>query len=141
MQGLVADDTGSIDVPLMADWPRRPRQKVDWASGKPSLTRWQVLARDQARGTTRLSLTPITGRTHQLRVHLAAIGHAILGDALYAPAPWALAAPRLLLHACTLSLPTLQATLGDGLSDGLSDGLTDGLGDAPPRPFTSPTPF
>ena len=139
--GLLADETGEITLPLAADWPNRPRQQVDQAAGKPSLTRWQVLARDQARGTTRLSLTPITGRTHQLRVHLAAIGHAILGDALYAPAPWALAAPRLLLHACTLSLPTLQATLGDGLSDGLSDGLTDGLGDAPPRPFTSPTPF
>jgi tRNA pseudouridine32 synthase/23S rRNA pseudouridine746 synthase len=105
--GLLHDDSGEIDLPLGADWPNRPRQQVDPATGKPSLTRWQVLARDGAQGTTRLALIPVTGRTHQLRVHLAAIGHAILGDALYAPPAGARAAPRLLLHACALGLPAL----------------------------------
>jgi tRNA pseudouridine32 synthase / 23S rRNA pseudouridine746 synthase len=104
--GRVVGESGEINLPLAADWPNRPRQQVDQGAGKPSLTRWQVLARDAALGTTRLALTPVTGRTHQLRVHLAAIGHAILGDALYAPAPWAQAAPRLLLHACALGLPS-----------------------------------
>ena len=163
--GLLADAAGEIKLPLAADWPNRPRQQVDQAAGKPSLTRWQVLARDEARGTTRLALTPITGRSHQLRVHLAAIGHAILGDTLYAPAPWAQAAPRLLLHACALSLPGLADGPDDGLEDGLEDGLADlpadplndpltrplvdalklalkvALNNAPVRHFTSPTPF
>ena len=94
--------TGSIDLPLMADWPNRPRQKVDREHGRPSTTRWTVL---QAGGaTTRLALEPVTGRSHQLRVHLQAIGHPILGDALYAPPDVAQAAPRLLLHACALTL-------------------------------------
>ena len=102
---------GVIDLPLIADWPQRPRQCVDMARGKPSVTHWQVIkvngpesGSDAASACTRLALQPITGRTHQLRVHLAAIGHAILGDALYAPAPVAAAAPRLLLHASRLSL-------------------------------------
>ena len=69
-----------------------------------SLTHWQVLARDAHAGTTRLALQPITGRTHQLRVHLAAVGHAILGDALYADAATQARAPRLLLHATRLAL-------------------------------------
>ena len=101
--GLPADDSGEIDLPLAADWPRRPRQQVSHAIGKPSLTRWQVLSRDAASGTSRLALIPVTGRSHQLRVHLAAIGHPILGDELYAPPAWAAAAPRLLLHACQLA--------------------------------------
>ena len=96
----------TIELPLAADWPARPRQKVDAASGRPSLTRWRV-AREALRareGGTRLELQPVTGRSHQLRVHLAAIGHPILGDALYAPGPIAGAAPRLLLHAESLAL-------------------------------------
>lgn len=96
----------TIELPLAADWPARPRQKVDAAGGRPSLTRWRV-AREAPRaweGGTRLELQPVTGRSHQLRVHLAAIGHFILGDALYAPAPIAGAAPRLLLHAQSLAL-------------------------------------
>jgi tRNA pseudouridine32 synthase/23S rRNA pseudouridine746 synthase len=101
--GLVADDAGDIALPLAADWPNRPRQRVDAVAGKPSHTRWQVLARDAAAGTTRLALQPLTGRTHQLRLHLAAIGHPILGDTLYAPPPLDSAAPRLLLHACHLA--------------------------------------
>lgn len=101
--GLIAGDEGEIDLPLAADWPNRPRQQVDALRGKPSLTRWRVLQRDAGRGTTRLQLEPLTGRSHQLRVHLAAIGHPLLGDALYAPPEIASAAPRLLLHAAALS--------------------------------------
>ncbi len=104
VDGLLQDDSGEIELPLIADWPHRPRQRVDRGLGKPSLTRWQVIARDALRGRTRLSLQPVTGRSHQLRVHLAAIGHAIVGDALYACPAVAAAAPRLLLHASRLEL-------------------------------------
>jgi tRNA pseudouridine32 synthase/23S rRNA pseudouridine746 synthase len=100
--GRVEDESGEIDLPLAADWPNRPRQIVDTARGKPSLTRWRVIAREADR--TRLALAPLTGRSHQLRVHLAAIGHPILGYALYAPESAARAASRLLLHAGALAL-------------------------------------
>ena len=93
---------GTIDLPLAADWPNRPRQKVDPDHGRPSTTRWTVLQAGD--GTTRLALEPVTGRSHQLRVHLQAVGHPILGDALYAPPEIAQRAPRLLLHACGLAL-------------------------------------
>ena len=95
-----------IALPLAADWPARPKQKVDHAAGKPSLTRVRVLAHvdDFAQPCTRVELQPLTGRTHQLRVHLAAIGHPIVGDMLYAPELASLA-PRLLLHATALVLP------------------------------------
>jgi tRNA pseudouridine32 synthase/23S rRNA pseudouridine746 synthase len=86
----------------MADWPNRPMQKVDAAQGRPSSTRWRVL--DAAGDSTRVELEPVTGRTHQLRVHLQAIGHAILGDPLYAPPAVQALAPRLLLHATALQL-------------------------------------
>ena len=99
-----AQGWGLIDLPLAADWPRRPLQKVDAATGKPSQTRWRVLAHDAAAGATRLALEPITGRSHQLRVHLLAIGHPILGDALYGDAGVQARAPRLLLHATALAL-------------------------------------
>jgi tRNA pseudouridine32 synthase / 23S rRNA pseudouridine746 synthase len=111
VHGLVAADSGSIDAPLAADWPNRPRQRVDHAQGRPSITRFQVLARDPAMARSRLELQPITGRSHQLRVHLASIGHPIVGDSLYAPPlaepaqPAAATAPRLLLHAWWLELP------------------------------------
>jgi tRNA pseudouridine32 synthase/23S rRNA pseudouridine746 synthase len=98
VEGCVAGEAGEIDAPLAADWPNRPRQQVDIERGKPSLTRWRVLQRGP--DTTRLTLTPVTGRSHQLRVHLLHIGHPIRGDALYATAP--LQAPRLLLHATHL---------------------------------------
>ena len=100
VQGLVEQDAGSIDAPLSADWPNRPRQVVDPVRGKAALTRWRVLWRGTDR--TRLELQPVTGRSHQLRVHLQSIGHAILGDTLYAPDPTLSA--RLLLHATRLSL-------------------------------------
>lgn len=99
--GLIDADAGTIDLPLAADWPRRPLQRVDLGRGRPSQTRWRVLARDAQAGTTRLLLEPLTGRTHQLRVHLQAIGHPIVGDTLYGGAP----APRLMLHAAQLRLP------------------------------------
>lgn len=104
VSGLVACESGEIGLPLMADWPQRPRQKVDRLHGKPSLTLYRVLRRDPASGTTRLELQPITGRTHQLRVHLQAIGHTIVGDALYAPPEMAVSG-RLMLHATLLQLP------------------------------------
>lgn len=114
VDGLVAGDEGEIDLPLIADWPRRPRQMVSATLGKPSLTRWRVIARDAAAARTRLALFPVTGRSHQLRVHLASIGHAILGDDLYASAQALAAAPRLLLHATTLQLR--HPTSGESLN-------------------------
>jgi tRNA pseudouridine32 synthase/23S rRNA pseudouridine746 synthase len=99
VEGSLAGDDGEINAPLQGDWPNRPRQQVSVENGKPSLTQWRVLQREA--GTTRLALTPITGRTHQLRVHLQHIGHPIRGDALYAPPP--LQAERLLLHATHLA--------------------------------------
>ena len=98
--GRVAAAQGEIDLPLMADWPNRPRQKVDREHGKPSLTRYRVTGLEADR--TRLELEPVTGRAHQLRVHLLAIGHPILGDALYAPPEALTGAERLLLHAAML---------------------------------------
>lgn len=119
VHGEMEDDAGEIDLPLAADWPNRPRQIVDRSRGKPSLTRWRVIARDGDR--TRLALRPLTGRSHQLRVHLAAIGHPILGDPLYASETARCAAPRLLLHASALGLPDPR--------------------DGTPRSWSSPVPF
>ena len=105
--GQVDGDAGSIDAPLIADWPNRPRQRVDLQHGKPALTHWRVLERvlKGSAHTTRLELQPITGRTHQLRVHLQSIGHAIVGDALYAPdAPHEPGSARLMLHATRIAL-------------------------------------
>lgn len=93
---------GQIDLPLMADWPNRPKQKWDIEYGKPSLTRYRVLGRDEGARTTRLELEPVTGRAHQLRLHLLSIGHPILGDALYAPPAVQARSARLLLHASAL---------------------------------------
>jgi tRNA pseudouridine32 synthase/23S rRNA pseudouridine746 synthase len=100
--GADADGWSLIDLPLAADWPNRPRRIVDHERGKPSQTRWRVLVHDD-RGT-RVELEPLTGRSHQLRVHLQAIGHPIKGDMLYAPPELQAAAPRLLLHACGLRI-------------------------------------
>ena len=102
-----AGDTSAwqlIDLPIAADWERRPLRVIDPLQGKPSQTRWRVLSTDTQAPTTRVELEPLTGRTHQLRVHLAACGHAILGDALYADAATLARAPRLLLHATALQL-------------------------------------
>ncbi len=97
-----ADGWSLIDLPIAVDWPRRPLRIIDAVHGKPSQTRWRTLAHDPAANTTRLELEPLTGRSHQLRVHLQALGHPMLGDALYAPEPVRASAARLLLHACAL---------------------------------------
>ena len=102
VEGLVEQTHGEIDLPLAADWPQRPRQVVDHVRGKPSVTRYRVLQRDASEPTTRLLLQPLTGRSHQLRVHLQAIGHPIVGDALYAPPEMAAHHDRLMLHATRL---------------------------------------
>ena len=100
VHGTPAAERGDIDLPLATDWPNRPRQKVDAENGKPSLTRFCVTATPAGSGTARVELEPVTGRSHQLRVHLLAIGHPIVGDALYGPG----GGDRLLLHACGLAL-------------------------------------
>ena len=94
----VADDWQDIQIPLLIDWPNRPKSKVDWEHGKPSHTQWRVMSSD-LENATRVALKPITGRTHQLRLHMMAIGHAILGDALYASPEIQAKSNRLLLHA------------------------------------------
>ena len=80
--GHIEQDHGSIDLPLICDWPNRPKQMVDHERGKASLTHYKVVSRDAY--STLVELTPITGRSHQLRVHMLALGHPILGDKLYA---------------------------------------------------------
>ena len=94
-----------IDLPISVDWPNRPLRVIDPLQGKPSATRVRILRHDVGANSTRLALEPITGRSHQLRVHLKALGHPILGDALYAPPDILARAPRLLLHATRLQLP------------------------------------
>lgn len=103
--GCPRPEQGEIALPLITDWPNRPRQKVDHEAGKPSLTRYEVVSTMPGGDTSRVWLYPHTGRSHQLRVHMQAIGHPIVGDELYAPSPWREASPRLLLHAERLSLP------------------------------------
>ncbi len=105
--GLVEQSEGSVDLPLISDWPNRPKQKVDHENGKKSLTHYRVLSHKNAtdeKASTFLELTPITGRSHQLRVHMLALGHPILGDKLYAPKDALIMRNRLQLHALTLSL-------------------------------------
>jgi tRNA pseudouridine32 synthase/23S rRNA pseudouridine746 synthase len=99
--GRVEEKTGTVDLPLIVDWPNRPRQKVDFEAGKPALTDWRVVKCEE--NTTRVRLYPKTGRSHQLRVHMREIGHPILGDPFYATGE-ALDAPRLMLHAESLRL-------------------------------------
>lgn len=98
VEGLLDADSGQVDLPLIVDWPNRPKQRVDLDTGKPALTRWQVLARDLHARRTRVELEPVTGRSHQLRLHMASLGHPIVGDVLYGAAP----AARVYLHACRL---------------------------------------
>jgi tRNA pseudouridine32 synthase/23S rRNA pseudouridine746 synthase len=99
--GRLAATVGRVDLPLICDWPNRPRQKVCFTHGKPALTEFRRLGfEDEAR--TRVLLLPHTGRSHQLRVHMQAIGHPILGDELYATPTERNAASRLLLHASRL---------------------------------------
>ena len=101
VEGVIAEDSGTVDLPLGSDWDYRPRQKVDHQHGRPAQTDWQVIGRTDRE--TRVRLTPHTGRSHQLRVHMLALGHPILGDQIYAPQTRA-EHSRLMLHAETLSL-------------------------------------
>lgn len=118
VQGVMAESRGEIDLAIAADWENRPRQIISEA-GKPALTRFEVIARDV--DSSRVALYPVTGRSHQLRIHLATIGHPILGCDLYANETAFKAAERLLLHARSLqfSHPETGETLN----------------------FTSPVPF
>lgn len=110
--GHVKEELGSVDLPLICDWPNRPKQKVDHENGKQSLTHYKVLSYDKIASidtsseidSTLVELTPITGRSHQLRVHMLALGHPILGDRLYAHEQALEVSPRLQLHAQNLSL-------------------------------------
>jgi tRNA pseudouridine32 synthase/23S rRNA pseudouridine746 synthase len=99
VDGQFAEAAGQVDLPLLVDWPNRPLHRVDFDGGKPSQTLYQVLAYDADKDCSRVALTPLTGRTHQLRVHMQAIGHTILGDPLYANPAIRAKASRLLLHA------------------------------------------
>ena len=101
--GRVETGEGVIELPLITDWPRRPLQKVDTTHGKPARTYYKVLGDSAAAGATRMALHPVTGRTHQLRVHMQQLGHPILGDRLYASEAVQALAGRLLLHACELA--------------------------------------
>lgn len=101
VQGRVDQDRGRIDLPIGSDWPNRPRQMIDPVNGRSAITEWQVIARSDSE--TRLRLFPLTGRSHQLRLHLLELGHPILGDPIYAIGA-ARDFPRLMLHAETLAL-------------------------------------
>lgn len=102
--GQPEQDEGEIDLPICVDWPNRPRKIIDHVNGKAALTRYRVLERDPANQRARLALMPVTGRSHQLRVHLAEIGHPILGCPFYAHPEARAASPRLALHAWELSI-------------------------------------
>ncbi len=103
VHGEVENSEGSIDLPIARDWPNRPRQKICHETGRHALTHYRV--RERRNGATCLELEPVTGRTHQLRIHCRELGHPILGCDLYAPPAVLGAAPRLLLHAMRLTLP------------------------------------
>jgi tRNA pseudouridine32 synthase/23S rRNA pseudouridine746 synthase len=98
-EGVLANDEGEVSLPLICDWPNRPRQKVCHNEGKTALTRYKVMQRDAVSNCTRVLLMPVTGRSHQLRVHMMAMGHSILGDEFYAQGDARSASSRLLLHA------------------------------------------
>ena len=98
--GQVAEAKGTVDLPLCVDWPNRPRQMVDHENGRAAVTDWRRLKRGESE--TRMRLSPKTGRSHQLRVHMLALGHPILGDPFYATGP-ARDFPRLMLHSESLA--------------------------------------
>jgi len=97
--GEVKEQKGRVDLPLICDWPNRPKQKVDHIEGKPAQTDFERISYEPTKNQTRVALKPITGRSHQLRVHMLAMGHPIVGDNLYAPEPIKAQSSRLLLHA------------------------------------------
>ena len=98
--GVITGDEGEVDLPLCCDWPNRPKQMVDHKLGRKALTKWRVLNREDK--ITRVELTPVTGRSHQLRIHMLELGHPILGDNLYAHEQAYQAADRLQLHSYSL---------------------------------------
>mgnify|MGYP003109493241 CR=1 FL=1 len=100
--GQMAPETGRVDAPVRSDWPNRPKQRIDRAQGRSAVTDWRVIESGEA--VSRVELTPLTGRTHQLRVHMAHLGHPILGDNLYAHDAALAASDRLCLHAAELCL-------------------------------------
>lgn len=99
--GKLEPKTGTVDLPIIVDWPNRPLQKIDHENGRAAQTDWRVMRYEEA--ATRVRLTPHTGRSHQLRVHMLALGHPILGDPFYAKGE-ARDAPRLMLHSESLRL-------------------------------------
>jgi tRNA pseudouridine32 synthase/23S rRNA pseudouridine746 synthase len=100
--GQVTPESGTVDLPLIVDWPNRPIQMVDHVNGKSAITNWSVIEHET--NATRMELRPLTGRSHQLRVHMLAIGHPILGDRFYGTDEVTAAAERMQLHALTLRL-------------------------------------
>jgi tRNA pseudouridine32 synthase/23S rRNA pseudouridine746 synthase len=114
VDGVPETSTGTIDLPLICDWPNRPRQKVDHVLGKPSRTRFTVLGPGIDAQSTRVELVPETGRSHQLRVHMQSLGHPILGDRLYAGTAAQARSVRLLLHAQGLGF--VHPSTGEPLS-------------------------
>lgn len=101
VQGQMQGKSGTVDLPLITDWPNRPMQKVDHINGKPAVTDWSVLSHES--NTTCVKLRPKTGRSHQLRVHMQAVGHPILGDPFYTNETVQCVTHRLYLHAYILS--------------------------------------
>lgn len=101
--GHVEHDHGVVELPLICDWENRPRQKICFERGKRAVTFYDVLQR-YPNNTTRVKLTPITGRSHQLRLHMLALGHPILGDKFYAHPQAKALSPRLYLHAESLQI-------------------------------------
>jgi tRNA pseudouridine32 synthase/23S rRNA pseudouridine746 synthase len=101
----VSDEWQEVNLPLLVDWPNRPKRTINYAEGQPALTRWRCIAADASKDCSRVELEPVTGRTHQLRVHMQAMGHPMLGDTLYAPAEGLALADRLMLHARSLAFP------------------------------------
>jgi len=113
VEGVMAEKTGTVDLPLIVDWPNRPRQMVDHENGKPAVTDWRVLKSNE--DETRVRLFPKTGRSHQLRVHMLAIGHPILGDPFYASGA-ALDHSRLMLHSESIRFRHPDGGMGQSFS-------------------------
>jgi len=85
VSGATLEHDGTVEAPLICDWPNRPKQMVDWIKGKSAKTRFHVTSSNPSEHFSRVELFPLTGRTHQLRVHMMHIGHPILGDNFYYP--------------------------------------------------------
>ena len=102
LHGIVAKDSDTIELPVAKDPPNFPLQKICFETGKAAISHYQVTYRDRQKNTTRMNFTPLTGRTHQLRIHSREIGHSILGCDLYATKAVGALAPRLMLHATTI---------------------------------------